>query len=75
MSTYPICVDGENQVGGNKAMTQVNEEKWGRVISVRLKPQAIARIDAYRRAQLDPPTRARAIADLIDLALGEALAE
>lgn len=43
----------------------------GRNVGLRLKPDIIARVDAWAEAQGDEPTRAEAIRRLIDLGLSK----
>lgn len=42
----------------------------GTLIGVRLQPDALAKVDAWRQAQNDKPTRPEAIRRLVEVAIG-----
>ena len=50
---------------------QRHDPEHGHVLTVRIKPGMMRHLDAFRREQLDPPTRSRAIVMLLEIALGE----
>jgi metal-responsive CopG/Arc/MetJ family transcriptional regulator len=49
---------------------QTRPKQIGQLVGVRLQPEPLARLDAWRREQDDLPNRSEAIRRLVDKALG-----